>query len=114
MTKTKPSLRALLHEFAGETSTHGALKISTAKSVFWRLFWILVTLACLGMVIYQGILLFETFLSKPTKSDIDITYVRTLQFPAVTICNLNMIKQSFISKFPDANAIMSTFDSFME
>ncbi len=76
MAKNKPSLRALLHEFAEETSAHGAYKISTAKSVFWRLFWLLVTLACLGMVIYQGILLFGTYLDKPTKSDIDVTYIR--------------------------------------
>lgn len=76
MTKNKPSLRDILHEFAEETSAHGAIKISSAKSIFWRLFWTLVTLACLGMVIYQGILLLNTFLDKPTKSDIDVTYIR--------------------------------------
>lgn len=76
MTKNKPSLRDILHEFAEETSAHGAIKISSAKSIFWRLFWILVSLACLGMVIYQGILLFNSFLDKPTKSDIDVTYIR--------------------------------------
>ena len=76
MAKNKPSLRDLLHEFAEETSAHGAIKISSAKSLFWRLFWVLVSLACLGMVIYQGILLFNTFLDKPTKSDIDVTYIR--------------------------------------
>ena len=34
------------------------------------------TLTCAGMVISQGILLLETYLDKPTKSDIDVTYVR--------------------------------------
>lgn len=76
MTKNKPSLRDILHEFAEETSAHGAIKISSAKSIFWRLFWVMVSLACLGMVIYQGILLLNTFLDKPTKSDIDVTYIR--------------------------------------
>lgn len=76
MTKNKPSVRDILHEFAEDTSAHGAIKISSAKSIFWRLFWILVSLACLGMVIYQGILLLNTFLDKPTKSDIDVTYIR--------------------------------------
>lgn len=76
MAKNKPSLRDLLHEFAEETSAHGAIKISSAKSVFWRIFWVLVSLACLGMVIYQGILLLNTYLDKPTKSDIDVTYIR--------------------------------------
>lgn len=76
MTKNRPSLRALLYEFADETSAHGVGKIGKANSIFWRLFWVLVTLACMGMVIYQGILLLGTFLDKPTKSDIDVTYAR--------------------------------------
>ncbi|XP_020626896.1 degenerin mec-4-like isoform X4 [Orbicella faveolata] len=114
MAKNKPSLRDLLHEFAEETSAHGAIKISSAKSVFWRIFWVLVSLACLGMVIYQGILLLNTYLDKPTKSDIDVTYIRTVKFPAVTICNLNIIRRSFISRFPEAKAIMSQFNSFIE
>lgn len=84
MDKSKPSLRELLHEFAEETSAHGAIKISYAKSIFWRLFWILVTLACLGMVIYQGILLLNTFMDKPTKSDIDVTYIRVSSSSFVT------------------------------
>ncbi|XP_022781844.1 amiloride-sensitive sodium channel subunit gamma-2-like [Stylophora pistillata] len=66
------------------------------------------------MVIYQGILLMETYVNKPTKSDIDVTYVRTVQFPAVTICNLNIIRRSKISSFADAKAIVNTFDSFIE
>lgn len=114
MTKNRPSLRALLYEFADETSAHGVGKIGKANSIFWRLFWVLVTLACMGMVIYQGILLLGTFLDKPTKSDIDVTYARTVQFPAVTICNLNIIKRSKMKTFPAAQAIMSQFDSFIE
>lgn len=40
--------------------------------------------------------------------------IQTVQFPAVTICNLNIIRKSFISRFPEANKIMGTFDDFME
>jgi len=114
MPKNKRSLRVLLREFAEETSAHGIGKIASAESVFWRLFWALVTLAGTGMVIYQGILLLETYMSKPVKSDIDVTYSRTVKFPAVTICNLNMIKQSFIHRFPEAKTIAGLFDDFME
>lgn len=94
MAKNKPSLRDLLHEFAEETSAHGAIKISSAKSIFWRVFWVLVSLVCLGMVIYQGILLFNTFLDKPTKSDIDVTYIRVSStvgrlVSAILSCRLN-------------------------
>lgn len=117
MTKNKRSLRELLYEFADGTSAHGVGKIGStakAKSWFWCVFWVLVTLTCAGMVISQGILLLETYLDKPTKSDIDVTYVRTVQFPAVTICNLNIIRRSKIRSFGDAEAIVSTFDKFME
>ena len=32
----------------------------------------------------------------------------------MTICNLNIIRNSFISRFPEAKAIMSQFNSFIE
>ena len=76
MTKNKRSLRALLREFASETSAHGIAKIQSAESLLWRLLWALGVMAGTGMVIYQGILLLETFMSKPVKSDIDVTYSR--------------------------------------
>lgn len=32
----------------------------------------------------------------------------------MTICNLNMIKQSFLHQFPEAKTIVGKFDNFME
>lgn len=72
----KRQLRELLQGFAEQTTAHGISQIASSKSLFWRLFWVLVTLGGGGMVIYQGILLFNTYMSKPIKSDIDITYRR--------------------------------------
>ena len=72
----KRQLRELLQGFAEQTTAHGISQIASSKSFFWRLFWVLVTLGGGGMVIYQGILLFNTYMSKPIKSDIDITYRR--------------------------------------
>ena len=40
--------------------------------------------------------------------------LQTVQFPAVTICNLNIIRRSKIRSFGDTEAIVSTFDKFME
>ena len=37
-----------------------------------------------------------------------------MNFPAVTICNLNIIKQNFLHKFPEAKSIVGTFNNFME
>ena len=76
MTYKKRQLKELLQRFAEETTAHGISQVASSKSLFWRLFWVLVTLGGGGMVIYQGILLFNTYISKPTKSDIDITYRR--------------------------------------
>ena len=76
MSYKKRQLRELLQGFAGQTTAHGINQIASSKSLFWRLFWVLVTLGGGGMVIYQGILLFNTYMSKPIKSDIDITYRR--------------------------------------
>ncbi|KAL9988147.1 hypothetical protein ACROYT_G002555 [Oculina patagonica] len=114
MVNNKRSLRALLHEFAETTSAHGVGRIASSESVVWRLFWVLVTLTGCGMVIYQGILLVNTYQKKPVKSNIDVTYKRTIRFPAVTICNLNIIKKSFIHNYPDADSITSSFNSSAE
>ncbi|XP_044180481.1 degenerin deg-1-like isoform X2 [Acropora millepora] len=114
MSKNKGSMRTLLHEFAKETTAHGIGKIDSADSVIWRIFWALAVMAGTGMVIYQGILLLGTYLSKPVKSDIDVTYSRTVKFPAVTVCNLNMLKRSFVHNFAEAKKIIASFDDFME
>ncbi|KAK2566968.1 Amiloride-sensitive sodium channel subunit alpha [Acropora cervicornis] len=114
MSKIKGSMRTLLHEFAKETTAHGIGKIDSADSIIWRIFWALAVMAGTGMVIYQGILLLETYLSKPVKSDIDVTYSRTVKFPAVTVCNLNMLKKSSVRNFDGAKKIIASFDDFME
>lgn len=93
MTKNKRSLRELLYEFADGTSAHGVGKIGStakAKSWFWCVFWVLVTLTCAGMVISQGILLLETYLDKPTKSDIDVTYVRVSHADVVLLLLMSL------------------------
>lgn len=40
--------------------------------------------------------------------------LQTVSFPTVTICNLNIIKRSFLHNFPEAQTIVGTFDNFME
>ena len=94
MSYKKRQLRELLQGFAEQTTAHGISQIASSKSLFWRLFWVLVTLGGGGMVIYQGILLFNTFLDKPTKSDIDVTYIRVSStvgrlVSAILSCRLN-------------------------
>lgn len=76
MAKNKQSLKALLRAFAEDTSAHGVGKIASAESIFWSLLWTLGVMVGTGMVIYQGITLLETYVSRPVKSDIDVTYIR--------------------------------------
>lgn len=114
MAKNKRSFRVLLHEFAKDTTAHGIGKIESAESVLWRILWALGVMGGTAMVLYQGIVLLETYLNKPVKSDIDVTYSRTVTFPTVTICNLNIVKRSLIGHFPEAKIIMASFDDFME
>jgi len=97
--KERP-LRALLQGFAEETTAHGISQIASSKSVFWRLFWVLVTLGGGGMVIYQGILLFNTYMSKPIKSDIDITYRRVGSVVVIIECIalLSLVHSSDITR----------------
>lgn len=80
-------------KFMGYTSAHGIGRLADSKTIFWKIFWTLVCMGAVGMFIYQAYGLFELFLSRPVSTSVKISFEKKLPFPAVTICNLNMIRK---------------------
>eukprot|EP00057_Strongylocentrotus_purpuratus_P008108 XP_011662582.1 PREDICTED: degenerin mec-10-like [Strongylocentrotus purpuratus] len=88
------SVNAVLIDYSGSTSAHGIPRIITSRSVKSRLFWSFVTLVCLGAFLWQGSLLLLDFSKYPYTTQIDVVARTELQFPAVTVCNMNKMKRS--------------------
>ncbi|XP_032229849.2 acid-sensing ion channel 2 [Nematostella vectensis] len=105
----RPSVRALVRDFVDRTTCHGIGQINGPQSPLWRVFWMVTFVAGLGMVVHQGVTLFGTFLDRPTSTTIDMTYAPAMDFPAVTICNLNAIRKDHLSQFPDADVLLKGF-----
>ena len=67
------------------------------KSVFW----ILITLAAVGGLIYNAMMLFMTFFDYKVTVLVELRYQRELDFPAVTVCNMNPIKKRALGSIPE-------------
>ena len=85
---------AVLDEYSGVTTAHGVPRIITSKSILSKLFWACVTLAALGLFLWQGSLLLFDFQGHPYTTQIDVVTQTEVQFPAVTVCNMNKMRRS--------------------
>ncbi|XP_028408123.1 degenerin deg-1-like [Dendronephthya gigantea] len=96
----KRSLRDILVDFMGYTTGHGFARLVAATSIAWRIFWIVAVLGATGMFVYQVSDLFKLYLARPVQTSVTVTFEKKLKFPAVTICNLNLIKRSKMVMLP--------------
>ncbi|CAB4022090.1 degenerin deg-1-like [Paramuricea clavata] len=92
----KPSSRDILVEFMGYTSVHGFGRLVEATTFVWRIFWILAILGASGIFTVEVMNLFKLYSSRPVQTSVSVAFEKQLNFPAVTICNLNMIKNSSV------------------
>ncbi|GFQ98977.1 acid-sensing ion channel 5 [Trichonephila clavata] len=80
--------------FRINSSVYAASRIRNSPLFFTRILWFLILVACLiGSIckIWDFYYLYQQY---PVVVDLHVDHMRTLQFPAVTICNLNRIKNS--------------------
>ena len=92
-------LRETLLEFGQQTSIAGIglviSKKSYAKKVYWSILFVLMLVLTL-----QGLI--ETILSfyeREVTTSIDLDYVPSVIFPAVSICNLNKYENFYLKVF---------------
>nr|XP_058963582.1 amiloride-sensitive sodium channel subunit beta-like [Pocillopora verrucosa] len=90
------------------TTAHGYGRFATAigESRLRKWFWLLACAAAYGVFTYQLMDLASQYLSKPLKTRASIAHEQKLEFPQVTICNLNKIRKSklpqqIIDEFPE-------------
>ena len=85
----KKVLLEIIGEFCSGTTTHGIPNIYRSKSIYLKLFWLIVTLLsgciCLQIIITTTI----DYFAYPVITTTEIIKEETTLFPSISICNLN-------------------------
>ena len=68
------SFSKLLKNFASDTSFGGISKATLSEGHVRRFIWCLISATCYGFTIYMCYLLVQTYLKKPIKTSVDISY----------------------------------------
>ncbi|XP_050401796.1 degenerin-like protein asic-1 [Patella vulgata] len=107
-------LREQLGSFCKDTSFTAIVNIYRATSVFKRLAWFLTFLFCLGWLTFQCYQLLDRYFSYPSDVKIEINSVTELDFPSVTVCNMNPVRSSALFSPPFDQMLSYRKDQFSE
>ena len=85
----------IFRDYIENTSANGVAKVFAKQySVPKRLFWLAVILGATAGCLYTIVCSIIFLASAPTSTSVAITNVRPLEFPGVTVCNLNYFTAS--------------------
>uniref|UniRef100_A0A8C5KFG1 Epithelial sodium channel subunit gamma n=1 Tax=Jaculus jaculus TaxID=51337 RepID=A0A8C5KFG1_JACJA len=88
-----PTIKDLMQWYCLNTNTHGCRRIVVSRGRLRRLLWILFTLTAVALILWQCALLVISFYTVSVSIKV---HFRKLDFPAVTICNMNPYKRSAV------------------
>ncbi|GFN96759.1 acid-sensing ion channel 4-like [Plakobranchus ocellatus] len=91
--------KELIHEFCHSTSMHGVHHVMGHRSVWRRIVWSLLIIGFVTWAVYNVYLIVSDYNSHPVQTSVSSEYQGKMNFPAVTICNLNRIRLSKTSQF---------------
>ncbi|KAK6178830.1 hypothetical protein SNE40_011326 [Patella caerulea] len=93
--KSRKSLKKIVKTFAERTSMQGVPNINNSKHWFQKLMWSVLLVGSMVAMTFHLKFLFDTYYAWPKHSTVSLGF-NSLEFPAVTICNVNPIRQSKI------------------
>ncbi|XP_033103961.1 amiloride-sensitive sodium channel subunit gamma-2-like [Anneissia japonica] len=94
---TEDGYVSILKDFSTSTSAHGIPHIITAKNMFMKLCWFIVTSGALAVLLLQEYDLLKDYFSHSYATKIDLITRTNLTFPAVTVCNMNRMRRSALN-----------------
>ena len=98
----KPSKSAVIkqkwHAFVENSTLHGMHCIISSQTTFRRIIWTLFLLVGVGYFSYQSSVLLNRYFSFPVTTKTTLEFEKEPEFPAVTICNFNMLRKSMVKK----------------
>ncbi|XP_038073614.1 degenerin unc-8-like [Patiria miniata] len=83
------------------SSAHGLPNIHRSKSQIGKAAWTLLFFGGVTLLIIQVCILFSTFLEFGYSVSLDVRFDRSLDFPAVTVCNINPVRHSKLEMASD-------------
>ncbi|XP_064627158.1 amiloride-sensitive sodium channel subunit gamma-like [Lineus longissimus] len=105
------SAKARLKELMADIDMHGVPRIQMDLHIAKKVIWITVMFTLLGVAVWQLYTVVEYFTSWPTSTTFEYVYAREKEFPAVTLCNLNPVRNSRTTRLPDGSAARTFFDA---
>lgn len=109
-TVSKKSFRKIFNRFADRTAMQGVGYIKSAKLWYSRALWAFLLLVAIGWMVFHLFYLISQFLDLPIQTKISLGF-NNLQFPAVTLCNMNAVKWSRLPDTPlDLQEIVAKTD----
>ncbi|RNA27956.1 acid-sensing ion channel 1 isoform X2 [Brachionus plicatilis] len=82
-------IKQKLVDWASNTKSHGVPNIMRVESTFLRIVWTICFVASLGYCIYTIVGIIQTFLLFEVLINQQVVTDSPIEFPAVTVCNLN-------------------------
>ena len=76
----------ILKEFLDNSTIHGLVHISTAKSRASRAAWVAIVVACFAFAIYMIVSSYKKWQESPVSTTITTHPITELEFPTVTVC----------------------------
>ncbi|CAL1540642.1 unnamed protein product [Lymnaea stagnalis] len=86
----------IFYKYASRASLNGVIFILHSKKPVVKLAWVALLLAAIGATLFHLYYLFSIFFEYQKYSKVSLKF-NSLQFPAVTFCNMNMMRMSQIS-----------------
>ena len=83
-------------EFVDNTTLHGIRYIFMKRHILIRLLWLVVLLTSAGYYIFTVYRAFDKYYSRPINTVLSRKHLKKMDFPAVTICSLNLFAKSKI------------------
>ncbi|KAJ8305082.1 hypothetical protein KUTeg_017368 [Tegillarca granosa] len=106
----KKTFTRLVSRFAEKTSMQGVPYINNARLKSARYIWAFLLLSAIGVMIFHLYFLFTSFYDWPKITQINLGY-SNLQLPAITLCNMNVIKKSELHRAsPQLQNLLSFVD----
>ncbi|EPQ17690.1 Amiloride-sensitive sodium channel subunit gamma [Myotis brandtii] len=111
-----PTIKELMRWYCLKTNTHGCRRIVVSRGRLRRLLWIVFTLTAVALIFWQCALLVLSFYTVSVSIKI---HFQKLDFPAVTICNINPYKYSAVKPLladleQETRAALKTLYGFSE
>lgn len=84
--------------FLGNSTLHGLQYVFNSQTKFRSVIWAVFLLMATAFFVLKSSLLLKTYYSYEVTSKVTLKYEKSPEFPAVTICHFNMLRESFVKE----------------